>query len=194
MARMRPGAALLLIALVSSATAEETRNEVTVFGGQRFGGSFDVDGDTGRYDLRDDSVQGILFARHDTAAENDDAGINDPVVDIRIEQLEVGGTYAWERGRTQPYLAMTLGGARIESRARAVESDTFLSGSIGLGLRLIPAARLGLRLEARYHTVFTNDDTDLLCRTGPDANTCAVRIDGRAVGQLALFGGVSLRF
>ena len=199
--------ALLLAALASSATADETKNELTVFGGQRVGGSFDVD-DGGSYELDDAGSQGIIFnrrhrdnthweilyTRQDTAATNAATTVSDPRVDIDIEQLEASGTYAWDRDRVHPYLAMTLGGTRVESRARGAESDTFLSGSIGLGLRLAPAARLGLRLEMRYHAVLADKDTDLLCRTGPDANTCAVRVEGRALGQVAFFGGVSLRF
>ena len=208
MARIRTTFALVLLGLSPSVAAETPANELTIFGGQRFGGSFDVRDAAASYDLEDASAFGIiynrvhetnthwevLYTRQETVAENDDPGANDARVDVDLDVLEAGGTYNWGQGRARPYLAMTIGGTRVEARGRAAESDTFLSGSIGLGLRVAPAANIGLRLEARYHAVLTDNDTDLFCRTGPDTNVCAIRLEGRLLGQVTAFAGLSLRF
>ena len=91
----------------------------------------------------------------------------------------------------QPYLAASIGGTRIEA---AGESDTFFSGSIGLGMLISPASRFGIRLEARAHGVFVNSDTDLLCRTGPDLNVCFIRVEGDMLSQIETFAGFVFRF
>ncbi len=208
MARIHSAALLLLLSLPAVSRAETPANELTLFGGQRFGGAFDVEEGDSSYDLDAASSVGIIFnrvqrgnthwevlyARQDTVAESDSPGVNEPRVDIDLELLEAGGTYSWDRSRAHPYLAMTLGGTRVESRAQGAESDTFVSGSLGLGLRFAPAANIGLRLEARYHAIFTDDETDLLCRTGPDTNVCAVRIESRVLSQVTAFAGLTLRF
>ena len=91
----------------------------------------------------------------------------------------------------RPYLAATIGGTRIEA---AGESDTFFSGSIGLGMLISPASTFGIRLEARAHGVFINSDTDLLCRTGPDLNVCFIRVEGDMLSQIETFAGFIFRF
>ena len=85
----------------------------------------------------------------------------------------------------------TIGGTRLKA---AGESDTFWSGSIGVGLRVRPEARIGLRLEARAYGTLTQSDTDLFCRTGPDLNICAVRVEGDMLIQFEAFAGLTFRF
>jgi hypothetical protein len=57
-----------------------------------------------------------------------------------------------------------------------------------------PSKRLGLRLEARLNGVLMRDSTKLFCQTGPDANVCAVEIEGSMLGQLETFAGIVFRF
>jgi hypothetical protein len=94
----------------------------------------------------------------------------------------------------RPYLAATLGGTHARARSTGSGSDTFWSGSIGLGLLISPSSRIGLRLEARAYGTLTSSNTDLLCQTGPDANFCAVRIQGEMLTQIETFAGVVFRF
>ena len=51
-----------------------------------------------------------------------------------------------------------------------------------------------VRLEARALGVLTDKDTDLFCRTGPDLNVCAVRVDGTLLSQIEGFVGITVRF
>ena len=112
-------------------------------------------------------------------------------VDIDMHVLQIGGTYQGEYQRVRPYVAATLGGTHIRSEG---DSDTFFSGSIGLGVQIKPHGRLGIRLETRAYGTLTSSSTDLFCSTGPDQNVCAVRVDGEVLGQIETFAGIVFRF
>ncbi|MDX1515525.1 MAG: outer membrane beta-barrel protein [Woeseiaceae bacterium] len=198
--------AVLVATAVSARAADEpTPFEITPIGGYRIGGSFDVEASDASYDLDEASATGLilnlrddintqwelLWSRQDTVAVLQSAAVLPPRVDIDIETLQIGGTYQGDGDRLRPYLAATLGATRIET---ARDADTFLSGSIGVGLQLLPNSRIGLRVEARAHGALVDADTDLFCETGPSANLCAIRIEGDLLGQFEAFAGLVLRF
>ena len=110
------------------------------------------------------------------------------------EQLSLGGTYHWDGEVARPYLAFTLGGTHIRTSAAESASDTFFSGSIGLGLKFLPTSRFGIRVEARAYGTVLDSGTDLFCSTGPDANVCAIRVEGEMLSQVETFVGVTFRF
>lgn len=201
------GLALLFLGCGVRAS-DEWRVEITPYGGYRFGGTFTVDGSGDEYELDDAASAGIivnlrqyentqwelLYARQRSDARFDGATINDAVIDIETHTVQLGGTYQGPGDRVRPYLAATLGGTRIEASSSGSESDTFWSGSIGVGLHVRPSARIGLRVEARAHGVLLDSSTELLCRTGPDLNICAIRVEGDVLGQVETFVGVVFRF
>ncbi len=179
--------------------------EITPTGGYRFGGTFQVaDADTS-WDVEDSSSFGLIvnlphdtntkyefiYSQQSSDAELDGVTIGRSIVDLEQQTLQIGGTYQWSGDTVQPYLAASIGGTRIEA---AGESDTFFSGSIGLGMLISPASRFGIRLEARAHGVFVSSDTDLLCRTGPDLNACFIRVEGDMLSQIETFAGFVFRF
>lgn len=182
--------------------------ELTPFGAYRFGGSFSLDDASGSYDLDDSPAAGLIvnwrhrdntrwevfYARQNTNAEFDSVTVNDPRVDLTTHVLQLGGTYQGDGDQVRPYLAATLGGTHIRVRSRGSESDTFLSGSVGIGLLFRPEARIGARLEARAYGTLVDSGTDLLCRTGPDLNICALRIEGDMLWQVDTFAGFVIRF
>ncbi len=110
--------------------------------------------------------------------------------------MQVGGTYLWEGDAVRPYLVMTLGGTHIKSNPDNGngDSDTFFSGSMGVGFKMQPTRRLGLRLEARAHGVLMRDSTKLFCQTGPNNNVCAVELQGDWLGQFETIAGIVFRF
>ena len=93
-----------------------------------------------------------------------------------------------------PYLAATLGATHARVSSSGSESDTFWSGSIGLGMLLSPNSRVGVRLEARAYGTFTNSSTNLLCQSGPEGGACAIRVKGDLITQIETFAGVVFRF
>lgn len=208
--RHKFAAVLFAVALASCfpVSAQEAKTELSLFGGYRFGGTADVDGTDAEYEARDAPSYGIIwnrehsaetqwevyFSRQQTDMELSDPTIADPRVDIEFYKLELGGTYLWDGDKVRPYLALTLGGTHIKTESGGGESDTFFSGSLGLGLKFQTSERLGFRLEGRAHGVLVNDSTELFCQTGPNLNVCAVRLQGDWLGQFETFAGVTLRF
>lgn len=209
---MTPGKYALLVsalAAISAAPAAAQGNiELTPYGGYRFGGAFDVADDSGAYDVDDSPAAGLIlnwpyrdntrweiyFSRQDTDATFNAPTINDVTLDVETLVLQLGGTYEGDGDRARPYLAATIGGTHVRVTSTGSESDTFLSGSIGVGILLQPHSRLGLRLEARGHGTLINSSTDLFCQAGPNVNACALRIEGDVLWQLDTFAGIVFRF
>ena len=206
---------VLLVALVfvqslaaGQAAAQELKFELTPFGGYRFGGTFDIESDQGSYDIDDAASFGLIFnARHsgntqwevyysqqNTTARLKNSTGTASTVDTDIQVLQIGGTYQGSGETFRPYLAMTLGGTHIRTSSNGSQSDTFLSGSIGVGMNFAPSSRIGLRLEARANATLTDGNTDLFCRTGPDINVCAIRLEGNLLSQVEAFAGLVVRF
>ena len=188
--------------------AQEATTEITAFGGYRFGGTFDVQNTDSSYEWQDASSFGLIWnqaykdntewevflAQQDSDAELSGTATLDPNVSVETTTLQIGCTYLWEGTKAHRYLVATIGGTHIKADSQAPESDTFLSGSIGLGVKVAPTSRIGLRLEARWHLVLTNNSTDLFCQTGPDLNICAVKTEGNLFNQVETFAGVVVRF
>ena len=143
---------------------------------------------------KDNTEWEVFFSQQDSVAELSGTAALDPRVDVETSTLQIGGTYLWEGTRVHRYLAATIGGTHMKASSQGSASDTFLSGSIGLGVKIAPTSRLGLRLEARWNMVLTNNSTDLFCRTGPDLNVCAVAVEGDLFHQVETFAGVVFRF
>ena len=202
--------AALLCCGVSPARAQQdpAAFELTPFGGYRFGGTFEIEDSPESYDIQDSSSYGvilnfphrantrweILYSRQSTEAEFSDPASSNALLDIDSQILEIGGTYQFEGDTVLPYLAATIGGTHVKASANGSESDTFWSGSLGLGILVAPNARVGLRLEARGHFTFTNSSTSLLCVVSPDENACAIQVTGDVLSQFETFAGVVVRF
>ncbi len=205
---MRLVITLSLCFLASSAVAENFDSSLTAYGGFRGGGSVDLADETASYDFGDDTSFGliwnhrhdanteweVLLTRHNTEAELTNGTLADPIVDVEMTSLELGGTYLWEGEKVVPYLAATLGGTHIRTDSVGSDSETLVSGSIGLGLKILPQSRMGLRLEARAHGVLIRDNTRLFCQTGPAVNACAIEVQGELLTQIQAFAGFSFRF
>lgn len=195
----------------AGAQSNESKFEITPFGAYRFGGTFNVEDESGSYKFEDSTSYGVLmnfphrsstkweflYSRQSTEAEFSGVTLNDPVVDVDLQVFQIGGTYEFDSQSeiVQPYLAATIGATHADARSSGgSESDTFWSASVGLGVLISPASRVGLRLEARAYGTFTNNTTDLFCSTGPDQNVCAIRLEGDILTQIETFAGVVVRF
>jgi hypothetical protein len=198
----------LLLAAMPATAADVLKVEITPFVSYRFGGTFDVEGSTASYEIEDSAAVGLLLNLRQTGntqweilyslqqSEAQLRGVTVPAVsvDTDIHVLQLGGTYQGDGEKVRPYVAVTLGGTHIKTAANRSQSDSFFSGSIGVGLNLNPNKRLGLRFEARAYGTLMDSNTDLFCQTGPDANICAIRIDGNLLSQFEISAGVIFRF
>ena len=202
----------LVIVLMVSGTAGAQDNafkaEVTPFGAYRFGGTFEETDSSASYKLEDSSSYGLIvnfrhspntqwelfYSKQSTEAAYSSLGLNDPLVDIDLQVVQLGGTYEFEGEAVRPYLALTLGGTHVKTRSLSSESETFWSASFGLGVQIRPNSRLGARLEVRAHGAFLSSSSSLFCSTGPDINVCSVRIEGDLMMQVETFAGLTFRF
>ena len=201
-------AALGLLATTFYAVADDLNIEVTPFGAYRFGGTFDVENSDTSFDLDDSSSYGLIlnlrqkqntqwevfYSRQKSDATLSGAPPDDPPVDVDMQVFQLGGTYQGDGDTVRPYVAVTIGGTHIRARSSGSASDTFWSGSLGLGLQVRPNSRLGLRLEARAYNTFITTNSTIFCGSGPAAAGCAVRIDGKVLSQIETLAGFVFRF
>lgn len=205
MKRYLPAILILLPALTG---AQEAGVEITPFAGYRFGGTFETTDESAEYEMEDSSSFGLIlnfrhknntqwelfYSQQRSEATFSQMSAIDQLVDVDIHVLQVGGTYVGDGDMMRPYVAMTLGGTHIRTSSVESADDTFFSGSIGLGMKLMPRSRVGIRLEARAYGTLLSSDTSLFCQTGPDQNVCAVQVDGNLLAQFEAFAGITFRF
>lgn len=200
---------LLLLACGTSVADDGSGIEFTAFGGYRMGGSVAAEDDGIDIRLQDSSSAGflvnsrprdntqweVLYSIQQTSARITDALSGaQSVVDFDSNTLQLGGTYLFDGDKVVPYIAFTLGGTHVRTRAVEDDSDTFFAGSMGLGLRFLPNSRVGIRLEARAYGTLINSSSQIFCSTGPDENVCAIRLKGDLVTQVETFAGITVRF
>lgn len=204
--------ATLLAAGTSSAQATDTselaRFSLTPFAGYTFGGEFKDDEAMLSVDVEDAAHFGLVFDIREGAntqwevfysqqqTEADTAGIapGQPVTDIDIHYLQVGGTYVADGQRARPFLAATLGATRFDPGPLTFDSENFFSFGVGAGWYLQASERLNLRLEGRLLGTLLRSDSDLFCETGPDENVCALAADGDFFWQFQTSLGFAFRF
>ncbi len=190
------------------AQSNALETEFTIFGGLRTGGEMNVQDSDVVYAANDSSSFGLIwntrqkhntewevyFSQQQIEVEPGDPLLTDPAIDVDIYTLQLGGTYLFDGNGVRPYIAMTLGGTHMKVDSDNGDSDTFVSGSLGLGLKFRQGERLGFRLEGRVHGVLVSSDSTLFCYTGPDQNVCAVQMEGDIFGQFEAFAGITFRF
>jgi len=198
----------MLLAVPALASAQDMGTEITPFVGYRFGGTFESADATFKYEMQDSSSFGlllnfrhkgntqweILYSQQSSEAQYSGAAGPDPVVDVDIHVLQLGGTYRGDGEKARPYLAATMGGTHIRTESNGSKSDTFFSGSIGVGMMFLPRSRVGIRVEARAYGTLVDSNSDIFCQTGPNQNICAIRIDGNLLSQVEVFAGITFRF
>ena len=193
-----------------SANAQDGwRFELTPFIGYRMGGELDAEDNEFDIELDDSVSAGLLlnwqhrenteweihYSRQDSVARIRNRTSNEiNRVDFDAHSLQLGGIYSFDGNRLVPYLAMTLGGSYVRTSGDQTESDTFFSGSLGLGVRYAMSERVGLRLEARAYGTLVRSSTDIFCESNETTGACDVRVEGDIIGQVETFAGVTVRF
>lgn len=199
---------VMLLVIPAITQAQQSGIEITPFLGYRFGGTFETEDATARYEMEDSESLGllvnlphrfntqweILYSYQQSEARYSGDPGPDPRVDTEIHVLQLGGTYRGSGEKAIPYLAATIGGTHVRTSSTATRDDTFFSGSIGVGMMFLPSSRVGIRVEARGYGTLISSNSEIFCSTGPDANLCAIRIDGKLLTQVETFAGVTFRF
>lgn len=202
--------ALVALGLGAPAAAEDDtfRFEVAPYIGYRIGGSFDEENGDGSVDINDSNAEGItfsilanpngqyefLYARQSTDADTQGFLANDPTIDLDIDYFQLGGTYLFDGDWVRPFIALSLGVTEIDPSLADTNSERYFSGSFGGGLQLNAEGRIGLRLEARVYTTFTDGDSRIFCSSVDGAGTCLVQFDSSLVTQWETKAGLVFRF
>ncbi len=203
---------LICVVLLGTSSAlaqsEALETQITLFGGLRAGGEISIEESDEVYSANDSSSFGLIwntpyqrntewevyFSRQQTEVELSDPVLALPGIDVDIYTLQLGGTYLFDGKGVRSYLVATLGGTHAKASSESGGSDTFFSGSIGVGLKFREGERLGFRLEGRAHGVLISSNSKLFCQTGPDSNVCIVQVEGDLFAQFEAFAGVTFRF
>jgi len=113
-----------------------------------------------------------------------------------IDTYEVGGQYRWRREVLSPFVGLNVGQTRfdVDDFFRS-GSETYPTAALLAGFVVEGHRRIGLRADARYSTVFLDDDQESaiclvsLCRTDLD-DTTTEQVELR-IGVVFRFGGLS---
>jgi hypothetical protein len=206
--RILATAATTLVAL--SAHAQTTappdkESSITLYGGYRGGGTL-TDENTGTsmnvhsdpsYALAvdigvDRQTQIQLFYGHQETALTSE--IFAPTVnnfELSIDYFHLGGTYFFEEVGTGVYVVAGIGATYARPDRDDLNSETFLSASIGVGYMLPLGKHVGLRFEARGYGTLINNESSLFC--GNNAG-CIATFQGDALYQGEALAGLSIRF
>lgn len=86
-------------------------------------------------------------------------GQPETIGDLSIEHYHAGALIQWGSGQVEPFIAASLGVARLDLDLPGASTEEKLSGSIGGGAKIMFNQRFGLRLEGRWFWTNLGDDS-----------------------------------
>jgi hypothetical protein len=197
-----------LLLLAAAAVTRAADFEITPLIGYRVGGHF-LDTSTGSdrniqehssfglaLDLRTepDTQWELTFSREDTAIESPVGTASVEPLDLRIDYLQLGGTYFWSEesiSGAEPYAVGGLGVTRFSPLRAGLDERTAFSANVGVGLRVPLAKRLALRLEGRAYLTLLNTTGSIFCGSGGAGAACAIHASGSALWQIEALVGLA---
>ena len=194
----------------TSAAAQDKlfKFEITPFAAYRIGGQFDEKDGDGQFELNESDAQGImlniranpngqyelLYARQDTEVDTQGLFVNDPLIDLDVEYLQIGGTYLFDGENTRPFIALTLGVTHFDPQPAEFDSESYFSASFGGGVQLNASQRIGVRIEGRVFTTLVESDSDIFCSSTDGVGACLIQVDGTTLTQWEARAGLVFRF
>lgn len=195
--------ALCLWAAPTTAADAQRRFELTPLLGYATGGTFEDKFTSQELELDDSQAVGLqLNVRADNQTtyeflytKQDSRTITPGLtsLDVSIEKLELGGTYAASSEPTRPYAAATVGVSHVEPQDSAFNDDTYFSFSLGGGVKFFADRRVGITIDARWIGTFIDEDTDVFCLSDGGL-TCLIQTDAGLTSQFRVFVGLNTRF
>ena len=199
---------LLTVTEQAQAQAPAFKFEIAPIAGYRFGGKFHEKEGDGEIELRDSEAIGfalnltanpngqyeLIYARQSTDADTLGFFVNDPVIDLDVEYLQIGGTYLFDGNSTRPFLALGVGVSRFDPSLTDASAESYFSASFGAGIQLAANKRFGVRLEARAFTTFVDEDSTFFCSSDAGAGSCLVQVDAKTLTQWEARAGLVFRF
>ena len=178
--------------------------EITPYAGYTIGGSFE-DNTTGtKLDIREGGNFGLILDLPDspetqyelfygfqrTRVTGGGAIGGDPLFDLDIHYLHLGGTYMPAREKIRPYIAGGLGATHFVPHGSGLNQKTYFSLSLGGGAKIPISSHVGLRFEGRGFLTVLPDSTEIFCVSSGGA-ACRVSVKGDVLGQFLLMAGIT---
>jgi hypothetical protein len=210
---MRGATAMLVVVVAApvhqahAQTGSTTKNEssITVYGGDRFGGgvtdsttnstinlengsSFALAVDIG---LDRNTQLELFYSRQNTALTSGGFSSQANNIGLTLYNYHLGGTAFIEEVGRGLYVMGGIGGTTARPDRRGLNSETFLSGNLGVGWMVPLVPHVGLRFEARGYGILLNNHSEAFC--GGTAG-CTVAIKGNGLFQGEVLAGLSIRF
>jgi opacity protein-like surface antigen len=195
---------LALLVLFPAAALANWGVGITPFTGYRFGGSFednttglDLDVDDGEsfglilgLQATQESDYELFYSFQKTELKGEGVLSGEPLFDLDIHYLHIGGTYLFPGERMRPFIGGGLGLTYFSPDGPGLDSEIDFSLSLGAGVTIPISKRVGLRFEGRGFLTGLPDNTDIFCVSSGGA-ACAVRVQGDVFGQVLLLGGIT---
>jgi opacity protein-like surface antigen len=198
--------AALLVLLPAPALADRGV-EITPFTGFRFGGGFEDNATGADLTVGEGKSLGLILdvrAAHETQyelfygvqkTELKGRGLfaGEPLFDLDIHYLHIGGTYLFPGETVRPFLSGGLGLTFLVPDGPGLDSKTRFSLSLGGGAKIPFSKGVGLRLEGRGFLTVLPDGTEIFCVSSGGA-ICDVRVQGDVFVQFEMLAGITFGF
>jgi hypothetical protein len=199
---------LLMAAPAQFAQAQDTpaakpESSITVYGGERFGGSLRDSTTNSSINLQNGSSVALavdigldratqlelFFSRQNTALSS--SAFASQNTGLTLDSYQLGGTaFIDEMGRGV-YVMGGLGATTAKPSASGRNSETFFSGNLGVGWMVPLGRHVGLRFEARGYAILLNNSSAVFC--GGTAG-CSIAVKGSGLFEGEVLAGISARF
>jgi hypothetical protein len=201
--------ALCMAALVQPLRAQSgaganNESSITLYGGDRFGGSVTDSATNSSVNLENGSSFAaavdigldrntqieLFYSQQNTALSSGAFSPQTNNIGLTLYNYQIGGTVFFEQVGRGLYLMGDIGGTTAKPNQAGLNSQTFFSGNLGIGWMVPLGAHVGLRFEARGYGVLLNNNSSLFCG---GASGCNVSIRGNGLFYGEVLAGISFR-
>ena len=194
-----------MLASAQASAPANNENSVTLYGGDRFGGSVTDSTNNSSIDLKNGSSFGlavdigldrarqveIFYSQQDTALTSGAFSSQSGNAGLTLRNYHVGGTAFIDEIGSGGYVMGGIGGTTATPKGSGLNSETFFSGNLGVGWMVPLGRHVGLRFEARGYGVALRGSGALFCG-GQSGCTVAIKGNGLFYGEV--LAGVAARF
>jgi len=188
-----------------SASTGKYESAITVYGGDRFGGSVTdaTTNSTSNLDngssfalavdigLDSNSQVELFYSQQKTALTSGVFSPRSNNIGLTLHNYQIGGTnFIDEMGRGL-YVMGGIGATTAKPDRGGLNSETFFSGNLGIGWMVPLGARRVIHFEGRGYGILLNNHSAVFC--GGTVG-CTVAIKGTGLFQGEVLAGLSMRF
>jgi hypothetical protein len=198
-------AAPVQYAHAQSASTVKNESSITVYGGDRFGGSLTDSTTNSTINLENDSSFALavdigldrntqielFYSQQNTALTSGAFSLRTNNIGLTLHNYQIGGTNFIEEVGRGLYVMGGIGATTAKPDRSGLNSETFFSGNLGIGWMVPLGAHVGLRFEARGYGILLNNRSAVFCG---GTNGCTVAIKGTGLFQGEVLAGLSIRF